>query len=1030
MCVEIHADCRGRLLPDPKYDEVKAIALAVMDDDEEVPDGDYALRLLITSHYHNSSSGSGGGGGNAANTATSAVPPSASMPVVSPTTHSRPVPLASTLKTDTSSPMKKKKKSTTRAEEGAPPHFQGSFAASIHSSTPITTTPTATIAITNEAGLDGLSSDIQVDIYPNESSLLDAFEDAVICCDPDILLGYEVQKDSLGYLSDRAAVLARRPLLHAISRLAQQQGQEKSKDDNTKNTVKTHGDGDVSHNQQQQQQQKSKTNPAEEYAWRHTSGITVTGRIVLNMWRLMRSEVKLGSYTMESCAAAVLRRRLPYIPTRQLADWFNGGPGGGRWRCLTYLATRARTSLALLDQLDLVGRTGEMARVFGIDFYSVLSRGSQYRVESMMLRLAKTQNYLAISPIKEDVAKQPAMEALPLVMEPESRMYTDPVIVLDFQSLYPSMVIAYNLCFSTCLGKTVHIGGTTTGDDADDRGGDNGCCHHPNTTTGTNINGPRLGVKKEYSLPPQALLEEGLSPDDIIITPNGVAFTPPHTRPGVLPRLLKEILETRIMVKGAMKRASSSSNKTTGHSNNKILLRCLNARQFSLKLIANVTYGYTAAGFSGRMPMAELADSIVSSGRETLESAIRLVESHPDWKAKVVYGDTDSLFVLLPGRSKEQAFVVGAEIAAVVTAANPSPVTLKLEKVYHPCTLLSKKRYVGMAWMSPCATRPVFDAKGIETVRRDTCPAVAKMMERSLRILFSTKDVSLVKSYLERQWTKILSGRVSIQDFVFAKEVRLGTYAANNKGTLPPAALIAGKAIAADPRAEPRFGERIPYVVVHGEPGARLIDIVVPPKAVVDSAGRLRLHGVYYITKQIIPSLERVFSLIGADLRAWYAVLPRPQRTLPQKRPPAALPNSMNTINNKNNGVNVSVSGGPSNSITNYNAIGLMRRGGGTVGGGGATIDQYYLSKHCSVCDEPTHASKMLCDRCSKEPASAVALLQARLARAERQYGQLVRVCVHCGGGTACESLDCGVMFERKKLGYEVKACQGFVKGL
>ena len=37
----------------------------------------------------------------------------------------------------------------------------------------------------------------------------------------------------------------------------------------------------------------------------------------------------------------------------------------------------------------------------------------------------------------------------------------------------------------------------------------------------------------------------------------------------------------------------------------------MNARQFGLKLIANVTYGYTSAGFSGRMPMAEIADSIV-----------------------------------------------------------------------------------------------------------------------------------------------------------------------------------------------------------------------------------------------------------------------------------------------------------------------------------------------------------------------------------------------------------------------------------
>lgn len=50
-----------------------------------------------------------------------------------------------------------------------------------------------------------------------------------------------------------------------------------------------------------------------------------------------------------------------------------------------------------------VNRTSELARVFGIDFFSVLSRGSQYRVESMFLRLAHTQNYLAISPGNQQV---------------------------------------------------------------------------------------------------------------------------------------------------------------------------------------------------------------------------------------------------------------------------------------------------------------------------------------------------------------------------------------------------------------------------------------------------------------------------------------------------------------------------------------------------------------------------------------------------------------------------------------------------
>ncbi len=52
------------------------------------------------------------------------------------------------------------------------------------------------------------------------------------------------------------------------------------------------------------------------------------------------------------------------------------------------------------------------------------------------------------------------IEGLPLVMEPQSQFYTSPVIVLDFQSLYPSIMIAYNYCFSTCLGRIKGMGGS------------------------------------------------------------------------------------------------------------------------------------------------------------------------------------------------------------------------------------------------------------------------------------------------------------------------------------------------------------------------------------------------------------------------------------------------------------------------------------------------------------------------------------------------------------------------------------------
>lgn len=157
------------------------------------------------------------------------------------------------------------------------------------------------------------------------------------------------------------------------------------------------------------------------------------------------------------------------------------------------------------------------------------------------------------------------------------------------------------------------------------------------------------------------------------MTPNGIVFVKSHVRRGVLGRLLMELLETRVMVKGSVK----------NYRDDKSILRILEARQLSLKLIANVTYGYTAASFSGRMPCAEIADSIVQTGREILEQSIKLINANAKWGASVVYGDTDSLFVYLPGCSRHRAFAVGRDIVSTITSLNPHPITLKFEKV--PC---------------------------------------------------------------------------------------------------------------------------------------------------------------------------------------------------------------------------------------------------------------------------------------------------------------------------------------------------------
>lgn len=105
------------------------------------------------------------------------------------------------------------------------------------------------------------------------------------------------------------------------------------------------------------------------------------------------------------------------------------------------------------------------------------------------------------------------------------------------------------------------------------------------------------------------------------------------------------------------------------------------------------------------------------------------------------------MFVLLKGRTIEDSFKIGREIASEISARNPNPVALKMEKVYSPCFLLTKKRYVGYSYESPEQIEPIFDAKGIETVRRDTCAAVAKTMEQSLRLFFEHQDMYEVQAH-------------------------------------------------------------------------------------------------------------------------------------------------------------------------------------------------------------------------------------------------------------------------------------------
>ena len=140
------------------------------------------------------------------------------------------------------------------------------------------------------------------------------------------------------------------------------------------------------------------------------------------------------TYTLEHVAAKVLNERVPLFSHKTLTGWWTakddaGGAVAGaavaggavmgaqlarpvgalrrddaRVRVLRHFGRRASLTLRIADAMETIARTSELARVFGIDFHSVITRGSQYRVESMMLRLCRTQDYVLASPDKKQVS--------------------------------------------------------------------------------------------------------------------------------------------------------------------------------------------------------------------------------------------------------------------------------------------------------------------------------------------------------------------------------------------------------------------------------------------------------------------------------------------------------------------------------------------------------------------------------------------------------------------------------------------------
>lgn len=184
----------------------------------------------------------------------------------------------------------------------------------------------------------------------DERLLLKEFIKIVSSSDPDILMGWDIQGSSLGFLAERAARLG----LGLLNNLSRTPSESSIASEDTKTSKKDILDLDFHDTPSLDCCVPENSIIEDEWGRTHASGVHVGGRIVLNVWRLIRGEVKLNLYSVEAVAEAVLRRKIPSFHHKVLTKWFSSGPGRARYRCIKYVIERTKLNLEILNQLDMV----------------------------------------------------------------------------------------------------------------------------------------------------------------------------------------------------------------------------------------------------------------------------------------------------------------------------------------------------------------------------------------------------------------------------------------------------------------------------------------------------------------------------------------------------------------------------------------------------------------------------------------------------------------------------------------------------
>ena len=597
--------------------------------------------------------------------------------------------------------------------------------------------------------------------YDTEREMLEAFREYVIKKDIDIMTGWNIFGFDLEYIYKRAMITKCSDRFFSLGKL---------RDQHCEMVYKRLSSSALGDNM--------------------LKLLPMSGRFIFDLFHEVKKGYKLDSYKLDNVSKLYLGDQKIDMPPKEMFARFREGDPIKLREVAEYCIKDTLLPHRLTKRLCTVLNLLEMAKATWVPISFLVERGQQIKVFSQLTKKARELGFM-VPTIRYGAIPLEQYEGA-TVLEAQGGAYYTPITALDFEGLYPSIMMAHNLCYSTFV----------------------------------------MDEKRYGNIP-------GITYETFEL--NGKTYKFAQDVPSLLPAILLELKEFR-------KQAKKDMASATG-----FMKEVYNGKQLAYKISMNSIYGFTGAG-KGILPCVPIASTTTFKGRSMIEETKNYVEKNFPG-AKVRYGDTDSVMVEFDVGDREgleavkYSWEIGERAAQECTALFKKPNNLELEKVYWPYFLYSKKRYAAKLWTKNKQGEmhmDYIDIKGLQVVRRDNTKFVREVCKELLDVVLESSDPEPPKQLALERAINLLEGKVPIEKLILSQQ--LGD---SYKNTNLPHVKVRDKMRERKPGSEPQSGDRVPYILVKTEdPKARAFEKAEDP--VFAEEHNIQIDYQHYFTNKFL----------------------------------------------------------------------------------------------------------------------------------------------------------------------------------